>query len=151
MRNHGVVVRFISLLDVTLVLVGVLLIVLTQTSEGRDDNPDTPITFGLEINVIYFYGDWEGDQKGKVYLLDESWKSVKEVDTNSPEDIDQVIKTRGLNVRSDNVLLILLTNRDGWYGKAFGKKHLEKIAEVWGEKKKLTPMEMDFSPEEGEQ
>lgn len=135
MKFSGVIVRFISLLDITLILLGVFMLALMQTTLTK-----TPIKGGGEeattvvdqVNIIYLYAGWKGEQEGKCYLLDEKMKVDRTISTAAKDDIQAVVKARRGESKS-NDLVMLLFDADGWFD-SWPDKKLGELENNWGVK-----------------
>jgi len=88
MKTSGVLVRFLSLLDVTLVLLGVVLLLLVSMAKTiADSNQDTKAELGklLGKEIEFLYAGWKKEQKGKCYRLNEDLTIGDSVDMNGGE------------------------------------------------------------------
>ncbi|MBL8868710.1 MAG: hypothetical protein JNK90_02900 [Planctomycetaceae bacterium] len=135
MKTSGVIVRFLSLLDVALILLGILLLALTQSTmsieqeknvAGSSDNM-SPID---QLNVVYLYAGWKGDEKGKCYLLGADMKIEREISTTSKDDILSTIEKHEDENRP-STLLILLFDSNGWFD-SWPDDKIKKLEDAWG-------------------
>ena len=106
MKATGVLARLLSLLDITLILLGLLMIVLTQVSPG----PTADNAVGGP-DVVYLFAGWDGSQAGKVFRLGEDWSIGREVRTDSDADFIK-IKAQG---PGEGRRYMLVFDSDGWY------------------------------------
>jgi len=115
MRVTGIIVRFLSLLDVALCLLGVLMLWLVAT-QYRVGNRPVAITAlnleGLPTKFILLYGGTHRDREGRVYTLEygkkDDWKLGPEVKARAQiERIAEKLPGKGKDAR----VMILLSNR----------------------------------------
>lgn len=134
MRATSVFVRFLSLLDVSLVLLGVLMLALTQAQLRSSAGPDgrqaesLPELAGLEL--ICLYAGWEGSQKGRCFLLNSKGEVGREVRTDTSTDIEEVlgVSPQAKERKSQVVLLFFVSN--GWYSD-WPESRLSSIEKTW--------------------
>ena len=111
MKATGVIARFVSLLDIVLVLLGLLMIVLTQTqpqtpSQAADDLGAA----AADVEFIYLVAGF-GPRQGRVYLLGPGGRPGKEIQTDNSEEIDRL---RNMSPNS-NQIFVLMYSKDGWF------------------------------------
>lgn len=88
MKTSGVLVRFLALLDVTLVLLGVVLLLLVSIAKNvSETNRDTRTELGKVIGkeIEFLYAGWKGEQRGKCYKLSEDLQVGEAVDMDGGE------------------------------------------------------------------
>lgn len=141
MKATGVIVRFLSLLDVALILLGVLMIALTQAQLRSDPNQgkasaDTMAALA-DVDFVYLYAGWKGNENGKCYLLGPNGEIGREVRTETADDIQDILKSRRTHKDQANHVVMLLFSEDGWYS-AWDAKKLAGIEQTW--KVKLIPI-----------
>lgn len=125
MKATGVVARFVPLLDVTLILLGLLMIVLTQAkmSPGGATSPIEP-----QLDIVYLYAGWDGPRKGRVYRLGFDGSIGPEVRSENPAAIN---KLKGSDGRRPAFVLVI--DADGWTSDWTAEK-IRNLAQVWGVK-----------------
>jgi hypothetical protein len=134
MRATSVFVRFLSLLDVSLVLLGVLMLALTQAQLRSNAGADGPRAESLPelagIELICLYAGWEGPQKGRCFLLNAKGEVGREVRTDTSADIEEVL---GMNTRSKerpSQVVLLFFAANGWYSD-WPETRLSSIEKAW--------------------
>lgn len=137
MRATGVIVRFLSLLDVAFILLGVLMVILlhaeVRRTVGQSDG-QTGLAALADVSFIYLYAGWRGEQDGRCYLLASPDGEIEgEVRTDTDEDIQAIVKTR----RQKNHVILLLFDSDGWFP-SWTKEKLASLEETW--KLKVVPV-----------
>lgn len=141
MKATGVIVRFLSLLDVALILLGVLMITLMQAQLRSDAKQDTSSADGMaelaDVDFVYLYAGWKGAENGRCYLLSANREIEREVRTDTADDIQEVLTTRRTQKERANQIVILLFSDDGWYS-AWDAKRLAGIEQIW--KVKVMPV-----------
>jgi hypothetical protein len=141
MRATGVLVRFLSLLDVFLVLFGVMMISLLHAHlQGAAKESKTPTeTLGevADVDFVYLFAGWKGRESGRCYLLGPDREIVREVTTDTDDDIREILATRAADGGRKNQLVMLLFSDDGWYS-AWDDKKLDGIEQTW--KVKVVPV-----------
>jgi len=130
MRATGVIVRFLSLLDVAFMLLGVLMVTLIYADfQRRTEMPEQKrgLAEVADVGFIYLYAGWKGEQDGRCYLLSPDVKLGKEVRTDTPDDIREITSARERN----NQVVLLLFSEDGWYS-GWDAKKLADMEKTWG-------------------
>jgi hypothetical protein len=140
-KATNVIARFLSLLDVALILLGVLMIILIQSQIRGEAQQGHAAADGLAklagIDFVYLYAGWKGYENGRCYLLTADGTIGREVRTDTAADIQQVLSTRsGHNERPHQIVMLLFSD-DGWYS-AWDPDRLAKIEKTW--KLRLTPV-----------
>lgn len=142
MRATGVIARFLSLLDVVLILLGLLMIILMYAqvrSEVMKKNPREEKSQSIAdcIDFVFLEAGWKGAEIGRCYLLGSNGERVREVATNTDADIRSVLLQRQMRTGRDNQLVLLLFSDEGWFS-AWDPKRLEEIEKTW--RLKITPV-----------
>ena len=141
MRATGVIVRFLSLLDVTLILLGVLMVALMHSQPRRPSTPENGPReidklggFNLPTAFLYLYAGWRGDQDGRCFELDPATgKMGPGVRTDTDDDIGR-ISPGGAGLTR---VVMLLFDEQGWYS-GWDAKKLDEIEQAW--KLKVVPV-----------
>jgi len=119
-------------LDVTLLLLGVLMITLmhaqfrSATGQGQPTNPLAEVA-----DFVCVYAGWKGQENGKCFLLGPDFGIVREISTESPDDIKKILHDKAERSGKTNQIVLLLFSDDGWYS-AWPDSKIAKIEEVWG-------------------
>jgi hypothetical protein len=132
MNASGIIVRFLSLLDVALILVGVLMLALIQTTVDTAPplpKPDDDTTVLGNCNFIVMKAGWKDDERGKCYLLDKEMKIKREVSIFTKMEFEVILGKHELNSQRTNVVLLLF-DADGWYTSWESPPHYD-LAETW--------------------
>jgi hypothetical protein len=140
-KATGVIVRFLSLLDVALILLGVLMITLMQAQMRSDAKQGNSSADGMaelaDVDFVYLYAGWKGGENGRCYLLSANREIGREVRTDTPDDIQEVLTARRTKKDRANQVVMLLFSDDGWYS-AWDAKRLAGIEQTW--KVKVMPV-----------
>jgi hypothetical protein len=133
-KATNVIGRFLSLLDVALILLGVLMIVLMHAQPRTPRPPISPVDDGSDadkdVGVVFAYAGWKDDEAGRCFLLDDVWKIVREIRTNSSHDIQQILAERKPPSAHGEQVVLLLFSGDGWYSD-WDEKKLAEIRMKW--------------------
>lgn len=144
-RATGVISRFLSLLDVVLILLGVFLVTLMQTqlrasgkqAQRGSDGSAVSAAALAGIDFVYLYAGWKGGQNGRCYLLDADKSIGREIRTDDGSDIQELLTSRKNQNDKVNQVVLLLFAEDGWYA-AWDAKRLDSLEQVW--KIKIVPV-----------
>lgn len=141
MRATGVLVRFLSLLDIALILLGILMITLLHTQLRSTPNQRVSTADSLaeltDVDFVYLYAGWKGAENGRCYLLSGNREIGREVRTDTADDIQEVLTARRTQKERANQVVMLLFSDDGWYS-AWDAKRLAEIEQTW--KVKVMPV-----------
>lgn len=140
MKSSGVIVRFLSLLDVALILLGVLMMALMQTTVSSGQRTIAPASKNVsaidQVNFIYLYAGWKDEQKGRCYLLGQDMKIDRRVSMSSNEEIKAIIDERRDTDKSTDVVMLLFDS-DGWFA-SWPDTKISELEDVW--EVKLVPI-----------
>jgi hypothetical protein len=133
-RASGVIVRFIPLLDVAFILLGMIIVLVAQ-AQIRSKQP-TPPKSGLpmplaeqaNLDFIYLYAGTAGEELGRAYELGPNQELLREVRTDTGEDMDRLLALRG---KRGNPLIILLISDRG-FDAVWDEKKLQTMKKAWG-------------------
>jgi hypothetical protein len=134
MGIRGVLVRFMPLLDVTIILLGVLMMPLMYTQlKAKKTSTDAvkSIEAKYAIDHLYFYAGWKGDQNGKVLQINLDGTLGNEVATDRPDELRAILDQRKSSTKRDHPVVMLLFADDGWYA-AWDDERLKRIEKAWG-------------------
>jgi len=129
-KATGVIARFLSLLDIALILLGVLMVILMQAQlhsgvkQGSNQVDGAPAL--ADIDFIYVYAGWNGTENGRCYLLGDDRKIGQEIRTDTADDIQAVLSAR----KASNQVVMLLFSDEGWYS-AWDGKRVAEIEQAW--------------------
>ena len=141
MKATGVIVRFLSLLDVALILLGVLMIALMHAQLRSSTKHGSPSPDGMAeiagVDFVYLYAGWKGPENGRCYLITANRKIGREVNMVTGDDIREIFASRRAHTEASNQLVMLVFSDDGWYS-AWDAKTLAAIEQVW--KTKVVPV-----------
>lgn len=131
MDNSNVIVRFMSLLDVALILLGVLMLALMQTAVPTPSGAGDPLKpVKDQINFIYLFAGWKSEQNGRCFELNEKMEIGNQVSMISDSDIETLRDIKGLEQRAPAVA-ILVFEEDGWFP-AWSPEKIAGAEKVWG-------------------
>jgi len=141
MKATGVISRFLSLLDVVLVLLGMLMVALMQAQLRSSSRPKQSSAGQMaqlaDVDFVYLYAGWKGPEEGRCYLLNPNGGIGEEVRTDTPDDIRRILENRKNQTDRRNQLVLLLFSEAGWGG-AWPAKKLAAIEKKW--KVKVVPV-----------
>jgi len=128
MKTSGVLVRFLALLDVTLVLLGVVLILLVSMAKNvseanRDTRTELRKVIGKEIEFLY--AGWKGDQRGKCFKLSEDLHVGDAVDMEDGEWLKN-------KVGKEKIVALILEKGGGT--SAWVESRIEMLEKKWNTK-----------------
>lgn len=144
MRATSVICRFLSLLDVTLILLGLLMVVLTQAqlrsnrraaeaSPTPAEAPPTATAASVQAatDFVYLYAGTHGAERGKCYQLGPRHELVREVRTDVPDDLQLVLQLPAQATHKPNRVAILLISDRG-FDSMWGPERLAQMERDWG-------------------
>lgn len=134
MNNANVMVRFMSLLDVALILLGVLMIALMQTTEPTPSQTNDQLVKAEpvmeQINFIYLFAGWRGEQNGRCFVLNRDMQIGDEISMRSDSDISKLLGRRQKETPLPSVV-ILVFEEDGWFP-AWKSATIADAEKAWG-------------------
>lgn len=139
MQFSRVIGRFISLLDIALILLGVFMIVLIQSTVSRNTQNFTlnqPRVID-QLNFVYMYAGWEGEQNGKCYLLNEKMEISRSLNDASKEEVKTLLESRRNDSQKTDVLMLFFDD-EGWFSSWADDKKIQELETRWG--MKITPV-----------
>ena len=125
MKTSGVLVRFLSLLDVTLVLLGVVLLLLVAMAKKiteKNDDITTEVGKLLGREIEFLYAGWEGEQRGKCYKLTEDLQVGEPVNMDGGE---------WLKNKAGKEKTVALVSKKGDGTSAWGISTIKGLEEKW--------------------
>jgi hypothetical protein len=140
-KATGVIARFLSLLDITLILLGVLMITLMQAQLRSNAKQGHSTADGMaelaDVDFVYLFAGWKGSENGRCYLLSANRELGREVRTDTADDLQEVLAARRAQKERRNQVVMLLFSDEGWYS-VWDAKRLAGIEQTW--KVKITPV-----------
>lgn len=141
MKATGVIARFLSLLDIALILLGVLMITLMQaqlrSNAKQGHSPADGMAELADVEFVYLLAGWKGAENGRCYLLSANREIGREVRTDTADDLQEVLAARRAQKERGNQVVMLLFSDEGWYS-VWDAKRLAEIEQIW--KVKVTPV-----------
>ena len=135
MRATGVVSRFLPLLDVALLLLGLLMIVMMQASltdqESVTPDSEQSIESKAGLDFIFLYAGWKDAQAGKCFLMEKDMRIGKEIRVDSKVDIDELALDSKRSKKSKNLIVFLSYSKLGWFD-LWPPKRIAEIEKLWG-------------------
>lgn len=135
MSNSGVLVRFLPLLDVTLLLLGVVLLMLVslakniteEVSNAKDVDQGTKAELGKLIGkeIIFLYAGWKDDQAGKCFQFNDDQSLGVAVDMAGGDWIKNPI--------GKGKMVALISEKGAWTA-AWTPQRISKLEEKWNTK-----------------
>ena len=135
MRATGVVSRFLPLLDVALLLLGLLMIVMMQASltdqESVTPDSEQSIESKAGLDFIFLYAGWKDAQAGKCFLMEKDMRIGKEIRVDSKVDIDELALDSKISKKTKNLIVFLSYSKLGWFD-LWPPKRIAEIEKLWG-------------------
>ena len=135
MRATGVVSRFLPLLDVALILLGLLMIVMMQASltdqESVTPDSEQSIESKAGLDFIFLYAGWKDAQAGKCFLMEKDMRIGKEIRVDSKVDIDELALDSKRSKKTKNLIVFLSYSKLGWFD-LWPPKRIAEIEKLWG-------------------
>ena len=126
MRTTGVICRFLSLLDVTLILLAMMMIVMAQQqlqSEQPTQAGELPT-----VETLYLYAGTFGAERGQVYPLgsDRRPRLEQQLDTRDPEALQSLWRRPG-----SPHLVVLLVDTTRAFDSMWDEERLAGMEDAW--------------------
>ena len=135
MRATGVVSRFLPLLDVALLLLGLLMIVMMQASltdqESVNPEAEQSIESKAGMDFIFLYAGWKDSQAGKFFLMEKGMRIGKEIRIDSKVDIDELALDSIRRKKTKNLIIFLSFSKSGWFD-LWTPSRIKEIEKIWG-------------------
>ena len=134
MNNANVIVRFMSLLDVALILLGVLMLALMQTavpapSKASERKVSSEPVLD-QINFIYLFAGWKGEQNGRCFELNRNMDIGDEVSMRSDSHILKLGERKRSGPSSPSIAMLVF-EEDGWFP-AWSSETIANAEKAWG-------------------
>ena len=134
MRATGVVSRFLSLLDVILLFLGILMVAMMQASltdqESVTPDSEQSIESKAGMDFIFLYAGWKDSQAGKCYLMEKDMRIGKEIRTDTKTDIEE-LALDSKRRKKTNLIVFLVLSKSGWHDSWQGER-IKEIEKIWG-------------------
>lgn len=134
LRATGVIVRFIPLLDVAFIMLGIMIVLMAQAQVRRTEKsqqPATPTAPALAeqagLDMVYLYAGTAGSEMGRCYELGPQQELLREVRTDVPDDMNRLLALRG---KKGTPLVILLISDQG-FDAVWSEKKLAGMKKNW--------------------
>ncbi|HQR09430.1 MAG TPA: hypothetical protein PLN21_21590 [Gemmatales bacterium] len=134
LRATGIIVRFIPLLDVAFILLGMMIVLMAQaqmrSSKPKETAPQANKTLAdtAGLDLIFLYAGTAGGELGRAYELGPQQELLREVRTDVPDDLNRLLALRG---KKGNPLVILLISDQG-FDAVWSEKKLATMKKQWG-------------------
>ena len=140
MNISRILARFLSLMDVTLLLLGFFIILvaaanLSQETEREKEKQTSHLSGGSGWSFIkggrepiWLFAECDGPNRNKCFVLNNDLSLGDEVDQNSNTDIRRL--TEPVKARGETPLIILVSEKGAFDG--HWDNTLESIEKIWG-------------------
>lgn len=129
MNIKSIISRFLPLLDVTVVLLGLMIVLMTyahfEKKKGESPSPETSLAaFAKHVDILLLHADPDG----KCYLLSENDITQRElVDTESDSGIRKILDDKD----SKKMKLLVLFSRPDDGDLAWPGTRVDKLEKTW--------------------
>ncbi|HMO34824.1 MAG TPA: hypothetical protein PKA06_02165 [Gemmatales bacterium] len=135
LRASGVIVRFIPLLDVAFILLGMMMVLMAQASmkPKQHKKEETvlsalqPISEQAGLDIIYLYAGTAGAEWGRCYELGPQQEILREIRTDVPDDMRRLLALRS---KRATPLVVLLISDQG-FDAVWSEKKLAAMKKQW--------------------
>lgn len=134
LRATGIIVRFIPLLDVAFILLGMMIVLMAQaqmrSTKPKQSAPQAAASLADQagLDMIYLYAGTAGGELGRCYELGPQQELLREVRTDLPDDMNRLL---ALRTKRGNPLVILLISDQG-FDAVWSEKKLAAMKKSWG-------------------
>jgi len=135
MRATGAIVRFLSLLDVALILLGMFLLMLAQAQiRSKPSKPSATVSGpgGVAIDFLYLYAGTHGEERGRCFVLEADGKVGRELRTDVADEFKSVLRGRGMADSPNRVVMLVVSDRG--FDSMWGPERLAAMEKLWGVK-----------------
>ena len=143
MKTTNILARFISLMDISLLLLGIFIVLIaaaryTKAEAKKSANASSDEISMSEVldkaasdnmTLIFLYAGCSGNRKGHCYTLEDGFISGREIDTKTDSDLRDLLKER----RAVNPIIFLVSETGAW-DIDWPEKRLHEIEKNWNEK-----------------
>lgn len=133
LRGTGVIVRFIPLLDVAFIMLGIMIVLMAQSQIRSKKPKDTApvaarsLADQAGLDIIYLYAGTAGNELGRAYELGPQQELLREVRTEVPDDINRLL---ALRTKRGTPLVVLLISDQG-FDAVWSEKKLATMKKNW--------------------
>jgi hypothetical protein len=134
LRATGVIVRFIPLLDVAFILLGMMMVLLAQASiktkkekTGAAAVAPKALSEQAGLDIIYLYAGTAGSELGRCYELGPQQEILREIRTEVPDDMNRLLALRS---KRGTPLVVLLISDQG-FDAVWSEKKLSTMKKSW--------------------
>lgn len=141
MKAANVIRRFLSLLDVALLLLGLLMVTLTQTQlqaekeagEQAQLAADLSLARAAGLDFVYLLAGTSGAESGHCFLLGPDRQPIREIRTDRPDDLQWEL-TRQAAGRMGQTAIVMLVVSDKGFDSMWSAARLAQMERTWGVK-----------------
>jgi hypothetical protein len=133
-RASGVIVRFIPLLDVAFILLGMIIVLMAQ-AQIRSKKPAAPksalpmpLAQQANLDFIYLFAGTAGEELGRCYEMGPNQELLREVRTEVGDDVHRLLALRG--TRGTPLVILLISDRG--FDAVWNEKKLQGMKKAWG-------------------
>ena len=133
MKATNVVSRFLSLLDVTLILLGFLMITLAQASisDGNTNaNQSDKRQDSANVQFVYVFASGKGPDKDKLFLLEPDLKLGRQLNEKKPKEIHSIIGLPVSSKKEKKIVVLMLHDAKGWT-QGWTPERYETLKKTW--------------------
>lgn len=136
MRATSVICRFLSLLDVALILLGVLMVMLVQVQlRGANRQAATAVRSTSDgivaVDFFHVYAGTHGEERDKCYQVGPNRNRIREIRTDSAEGLPWSVTPQGQD-QPNQVVMLLISDRG--FDSMWGAERLSQMEKTWGRK-----------------
>ena len=133
MRANIVIGRFLSLLDVYIILIGFLLITLisTKIDESNKASKNDINNEKMSNEFIFIITGGKENEKGKCFTIDSKGKFRKELKTDTDDDILEIKNNNGKSNDPKRLIFLLFFPDKYWYPEWTPTK-IANLEKTWG-------------------
>lgn len=142
MNATNILARFLSLMDIALLLLGIFIVLLSiarYTKAAAEKETVVPSVQNMQVvlnkaanenmSLIFLYAGSTGKRKGHCYTLEDGFIPGREIDTATDSDLRQLIKERN----AINPIIFLVSEKGAW-DIDWPEKRIRAIEKTWQEK-----------------
>ena len=133
LRASGIIVRFIPLLDVAFILLGMMMVLMAQaqmkSKKPKENSPQAAKSLAEQsgVDTVYLYAGTAGNELGLCYELGPQQELLREVRTDVSDDMQRLLALRG---KRGTPLVILLISDQG-FDAIWSEKKLAAMKKTW--------------------
>jgi len=134
MRATGVLMRFLSLLDVAIILLGILLLAMAHAqvrSTKKQVSGGNAVQAATSGRFVYLYAGTSGDENGRAFLLRPDGGKGGEIATDRPDDLQRLLKETAPAKDAGNRVVLLVISPLG-FDTRWPPSRLAAMEKAWG-------------------